>query len=158
MTSNQIHVEIPETVIEEVLQKLHDIKTALTPYLQALTADQKRTLFKMGDKTAATVHKVKSYLDTNPDFAPAYMDVAEFIKDEAVVEALSPLHHLATQVVSDLSDTIVLAGSEALVASLLYYGSVKEASARGVAAAHPIYEDLKAQFSKKKHKNTMVDG
>jgi hypothetical protein len=70
MTSNQIHVEIPATVINEVSQKLHDIKTALAPYLQALTAAQKQNLFKMGDKTLATVQKIKSYIDTNPEFVP----------------------------------------------------------------------------------------
>lgn len=89
--NNQISVEIPKTVLDEVSQKLQECKTALAPYLQALTADQRKSLFKMGDKTVATVQKVKTYLNTNPEFAPAYMNQEEFLKDEAVVTGLSPL-------------------------------------------------------------------
>ncbi|MDR2205254.1 MAG: hypothetical protein LBE36_03750 [Flavobacteriaceae bacterium] len=109
-------------------------------------------IFKMGDKTVATVQKVKSYLDTNPEFAPTYMDTAEFAKDEAVVTALNSLENLARQLASDLSDTMMLAGSEAILSALLYYGSVKEAAAKGIPTATPVYEDLKARFTKRKAK------
>ncbi|MDR2146601.1 MAG: hypothetical protein LBE91_09115 [Tannerella sp.] len=150
--NNQLSIEIPASVIAEVSQKLQECKTALAPYLMALTVEQKQSLFKMGDKTVATVQKVKSYLDTNPEFAPAYMDVTEFAKDEAVAVSLDPLQNLASQLASDLSDTATLAGSEALVAAMLYYGSVKEAASKGVATAGPVYEDLKTRFSRKPYK------
>lgn len=148
-TKNQISVEIPQNVLDEVSQKLQDCKTLLAPYLIALTADEKKSIFKMGDKTVATVQKVKSYLETNPEFAPAYMEKSEFLKDEAVVSGLSPIYNLAEQLSSDLDDTIMLAGSEALAASLLYYGTTKEAASKGVATAKPIYEDLSKRFSKR---------
>ena len=148
-TKNQISVEIPATVIAEVNQKLQDCKSLLAPYLQALAKGEKESIFKLGDKTVATVQKVKDYTGTNPEFAPAYMDQAEFLKDEAVVSSLSPIRNLATQFASDLSDTITIAGNEALLAALLYYGAVKEASNKGVATAKPIYEDLSQRFSRK---------
>lgn len=44
----------------------------------------------MGDKTVATVQKVKSYMATNPEFIPNYMNATEFLKDEALVTALDP--------------------------------------------------------------------
>ncbi|MCX8534675.1 hypothetical protein [Chryseobacterium luquanense] len=152
-TKNQISVEIPQTVLNEVNQKLQDCKTLLAPYLKALTADDRKSLFKMGDKTVATVQKVKSYLETNPEFAPVYMDKAEFLKDEAVVTGLNPISNLVDQLASDLSDTITLAGSEALMASMLYYGTTKEAASKGVATAKPIYDDLSQRFSKRGNKN-----
>jgi hypothetical protein len=148
-TKNQISVEIPQNVLAEVNQKLQECKTLLAPYLQALTVEDRKSLFKMGDKTVATVQKVKSYLETNPEFAPSYMDKAEFLKDEAVVSGLSPIFNLAEQLASDLDDTVTLAGSEALTASMLYYGSTKEAASKGVATAIPIYEDLSQRFSKR---------
>lgn len=151
-TNNQISVEIPKTVLDEVSQKLQECKTALAPYLQALTAEQRKSLFKMGDKTVATVQKVKMYLNTNPEFAPAYMNQAEFLKDEAVVTGLNPLANLAHQLTSDLEDTVMLAGSEALLASLLYYGTAKEAASKGVTTAKPIYEDLSQRFTRKGNK------
>jgi hypothetical protein len=77
------------------------------------------------------------------------MDKPEFIKDVAVVTGLSPLRNLSQQLFSDLDDTITIAGNEALLAALLYYGAVKEAAAKGVATAKPIYEDLSARFTKR---------
>lgn len=103
----------------------------------------------MGDKTVATVQKVKSYMDTNPEFIPAYMNTAEFLKDEAVVSSLDPLGNLATQLASDIKDTMMLAGSEAIVGALLYYGTTKEAAAKGIVTAQPIYEDLSQRFTRK---------
>ncbi len=151
-TQNQISIVIPVAVIADVTQKLQDCKTALAPFLQGLTASERESMFKMGDKTVATVQKTKSYVDTNPEFAPAYMDKAEFLKDEAVVSQLSPILNLVKQLASDVDDTVMLAGSEALLAAMLYYGTAKEAHAKGVPTAKPIYDDLKVRFAKRTRK------
>lgn len=121
-TKNQISIVIPPAVLAEATEKLQDVKTLIAPYVQALTPGEKASIFKMGNKTVATVQKVKDYTETNPEFAPTYMDTPEFLKDEAVVTGLSPLRNLATQLASDLSDTITIAGNEALLSALLYYG------------------------------------
>jgi hypothetical protein len=151
---NQISIVIPATVIADVTQKLQDCKTALAPYLQGLTATERMEMFKMGDKTVATVQKTKQYLISNPEFAPSYMDQAEFLKDEAVVTQLAPIVNLAKQLFTDADDTVMLAGGEALLAAMLYYGTVKEAFSKGVPTAKPIYEDLKARFAKRTKKTT----
>jgi hypothetical protein len=146
---NQISTEIPEAVIEKVLKALQESKAALAPYLHGLTGNDRISLFKMGDKTIATVKKIKSYLETNPEFIPSYMDKAEFLKDEAVASQLTPITSLAEQLVADLQDTLMLAGSEALMAAMLYYGQIKEAYKQGIPTSKPIYEDLSKRFSKK---------
>lgn len=151
-TPNQISIEIPQTVIDLVTQNLQASKVALAPYLQGLTADERMSLFKMGNKTVATVQKTKSYIDTNPEFVPSYMNKIEFLKDETVVTLLNPIANLAKQLASDVEDTVMLSGSEALQEAMLYYGQVKEASAKGIPTAKPIYEDLKERFSKRSRK------
>ena len=151
-TTNQINIEIPQTVIDEVIQKLQECKTALAPYLQGLTADERQSLFKMGNKTVATVQKTKKYVDTNPEFVPAYMDSEEFLKDEKVVTQLSSIINLTAQLNSDADDTMMLAGSEALQSALLYYGQVKEAHSKGIPTAKPIYEDLSERFKRGNNK------
>jgi hypothetical protein len=152
-TQNQISIVIPQDVINTVTQKLQDCKIALAPYLQGLTNEECISLFKMGDKTVATVQKTKSYMDTNPEFVPSYLDKAEFLKDETVVSQLSPIVNLAKQLASDADDTVMLCGSEALQEAMFYYGQVKEAASKGIPTAKPIYEDLKARFSKRSKKN-----
>lgn len=151
-TQNQISIVIPQPVIDEVMAKLKDCKIALAPYLQGLTAEERISLFKMGDKTVATVQKTKSYMDTNPEFIPSYLNKVEFLKDEKVVTQLNPIANLAIQLATDVDDTVMLSGSEALQEAMLYYGQVKEASSKGVPTAKPIYEDLKQRFSKRSRK------
>src|SRR5580765_4554729 len=96
-SQNEISVIIPEETVETVMTKLLECKSLLAPYLQALTAEERKQLFKMGDKTVATVLKTKSYLDSNPEFCPAYMDKEEFVRDATVVNQLSPINNLAMQ-------------------------------------------------------------
>lgn len=151
-TKNQINVEIPEAVITSVIKKLNECKTELAPYMQGLTADERRDLFKMGDKTVATVQKTRSYTETNPEFIPAYMNVAEFNSDVNVVNQLKPIEDLAKQLVVDISDTSMLAGSEALQQALLYYGQVREADSKGVPSSRAIYEDLQPRFARRRNK------
>jgi hypothetical protein len=152
-TPNQISIVIPQDVINQVTEKLHDCKTVLAPYLQGLTNEERISLFKMGDKTVAVVQKTKSYVETNPEFVPTYMNLAEFLKDETVVSQLSPIANLARQIAVDADDTVMLSGSEALREAMLYYGQVKEAAAKGIPTAKPIYEDLSERFSKRSKKH-----
>ena len=155
-TQNQISITIPETTITAITNHLQQCKTLLTPYLQALTTEDRKSLFKMGDKTMATVLKTRDYIETNPQFIPGYMDKEEFIKDATVVNQLSPITNLATQLAQDIEDTITLAGSEALQGALIYYGHVKEASAKGITSADPIYNDLKQRFVKRTKRTTTI--
>ena len=151
-TQNQISIEIPQAVIDQVMTKLQECKTALAPYLQGLTAEERQSFFKLGNKTVATVQKTKTYVDTNPEFVPAYMNRSEFIKDEKVVSQLQPIVNLTAQLNSDTDDTMMLAGSEALQSALLYYGQVREAHSKGVPTAKPIYDDLSERFKRGTYK------
>ena len=148
-TSNRISEEIPAAVIEDITRKLNDCRIALAPYLLGLTEKERQDLFKMGNKTVATVQKVESYVTTNPEFIPSYMQTGEFGKDVTITSQLTPLYNVAFQLASDMDDTRMLAGSEALAEALVYYGSVREAANRGVAQAKPIYDDLRARFTKR---------
>ena len=132
------------------------MQTSASPYLQALTAEERQSLFKLGNKTVATVQKTKVYIDSNPEFVPAYMNSSEFSKDEKVVSQLQPIVNLTAQLHSDTDDTMMLAGSEVLQNALLYYGQVKEAFSKGVPTAKPIYEDLSERFKRGAYKKKTI--
>lgn len=151
-TPNQVNYDIPQEVIDSVTKKLNECKEELAPYMQGLTAEDRQDLFKMGDKTVATVQKVESYTVTNPEFIPNYMDVVEFKRDVKIVNQLKPVEDLAKQLVVDVSDTSMLAGSEALGQALFYYGQVREADSKGVPSSRAVYEDLQPRFSRKRAK------
>jgi len=89
---------------------------------------------------------------SNPEFAPAFMDIEEFKKDYTAyadcIEILNPLK----QILSKLDDTKTLCGSEGYGQSLLYYNSVKQAAKKGVENSGVIYDDLKKRFPSNPHK------
>ena len=143
---NRISIDIPQQVITDVINSLTAIRNSLQPYLQSLTVDDRQTLPKMSNKTVSFVNKIKDYVDTNPEFAPSFLDVPELRKDIAAVNALKPLNDICEQLASNLNDTIMLLGSEAYQASLIYYANVKLASHTGQANAKPVYEDLSERF------------
>lgn len=145
-TPNRVSIEIPAAIVADVTNKLNEVRTLLQPYLKALTVEERRTLAKMSDKTIAFVTKVEGYSGTNPEFAPNFMEVPEFEKDMQLVHQVKPLLDICEQLASNLDDTSMLGGSEAYMASLLYYASVKMAAKNGQPGARSIYDDLSVRF------------
>ena len=144
--ANRVSADIPAAVITDVTNKLNEVRALLLPYLEALTPDERRTIPKMSDKTIAFVNKTETYTISNPEFAPGFMEVAEFSKDMQVVVELKPILDICEQLVSNIDDTSMLAGSEAYVQALMYYNGVKLAAKTGQASARPIYDDLSVRF------------
>ena len=143
---NEIAVVIPQADLEQITNLLTQLKAALAPYLHPLTADEIKSIAKMGDKTVAFVNKVKDYTLTNPEYTPAFMSVPDFNVDIDTVNQLTPIYKSLQQISDDLNDTCILAGNEALMAALMYYGNVKFNASQGQASAKSIYEDLSKRF------------
>jgi hypothetical protein len=127
------------------------LTTKLQPYLIALSPNERNNLPKINDKTFSFVNKATEYAGTNPEFTPIHIDVDSLTADVNTVAALRSIAGVLEQTVAYLNDTILLTGSEALVASLSYYNSVKHAAQKGHINAKPIHEDLKGKISP--HKN-----
>jgi len=129
---NRVSFVIPHEVKEAVLQKLTEVDVLLKPFLIALQSEERKVLPKMSDGSILFVSKTLSYIKTESQFVPAYF--------EDICEKLT----------NDLSsDTTLLSGSEAYVAALSYYNSVKNAAKMNVPGAKAIYDDLKKRFENK---------
>lgn len=147
-TENIISIEITPEDKAAIETALTSLQTVLAKYIIALTPTQKKEMAKMSDKSIAFVEKVSDYKTSNPEFVPAYMDVAEFDKDLKAVRELREFQRITEQQNSSLVDTIMLCGSEAYKAALGYYNSVKQAAKMNVPAAADVYSDLKKRFVK----------
>ncbi|PSL49496.1 hypothetical protein CLV51_101830 [Chitinophaga niastensis] len=145
-TQNQISIVIPADVLQQSFEHLQAVSKLLQPYLHALTSTDRQGLAKMGDKTIPFVSKNLDYSKSNPYFTPAYMDVTELEKDLNIAAGLTPLLRICEQLASNLDDTIMLSGSEAYVAALAYYNTVKQAAKMSIPDAKPIFEDLQQRF------------
>lgn len=144
---NEISVIIPPAELEEINTLIVQLKDALAPYIVPLTVKEIKGIAKMGDKTVAFVDKVKDYTVSNPEFIlKEGMNVEDFNVDVNAVKTLAPLFKSVSQISTDLQDSIMLSGNEALIPALMYYGSVQLNAKNGVASAKTIYDDLKKRF------------
>ena len=143
---NRVSIVIPPEVKQAVLQKLTEVDELLKPFLIALKPEERKALPKMADGSLPFVSKTLGYVKTDPQFVPAYLNIPELEIDFNAVLDLTEFTHLCYKLRDGLKDTIVLSGSEAYVASLSYYNSVKNAAKMNVPGAKAIYEDLKKRF------------
>jgi hypothetical protein len=148
MQENRISIKISDADKATAQAAITTLKNTLTPYLIALSNDDRQTLPKMGDSNLPFVQKAVDYSVTNPQFVPAYIDVPELKVDVDAVGDLLDFFRPLEQVYSNLNDTIMLSGSEAYVAALAYYNSVKLATKMKVPGAEAIYNDLSQRFVK----------
>ena len=143
---NKVSAEIPA----ENLQAIHDAIQTISdnlPQLVSLTARNKRSLAKMGDKSVAFVNKSLEYVNQNENLVPPFLDKAEFAKDVELINNLTSVLFPLQQLVEKLDDTATQAGSEAFGAALTFYNAVKGAAKSGVPGARSIYEELQQRFA-----------
>jgi hypothetical protein len=149
---NLISIEIPSEKIAKAQDAIKTLENLLREYLISLTAEDRKETPKLGDKNLPFVNKTLDYSVTNPEFVPPYMSVPELRKDIDAVIQLNQLYRPLLQLADQLSDTIMLAGSEAYGATLAYYNSVKQAAKMNVPGAKLIYEELSKRFAIKPKK------
>ncbi len=111
-----------------------------------LTADDRRTLPKMGDKSFAFVTKALEYAKQNPKVVPNFMDMAEFEKDTNGFNNLKRVLNPLQQMVEKLDDTTLLTGSETYSAALVFYNALKGAAKAGEPGMKTIYADLQSRY------------
>lgn len=146
---NRLSIQIPAADLAAAKAALQQVQTILAPYVIALTPEQRKSLPKMSDGTEPFVAKVIEYAADAPQFLPPFVNKDEFDKDWQAISGLLPLLRMCTQIEDTLSDTTMMAGSEAYVSALSYYNSVKQATKVNAPDAKAIYEDLRKRFERK---------
>ena len=144
---NRISAVIPDGVITDAIAGINTAITKLKPYLlDSLTADEVGGLAKLGEKSEPFVDKGLEFATTNGTFVPNWVDMPEAEKDFGYFEALRPVDILLGQFAKQVANSRIEAGAEALDAVNDFYKSVKQAHTNGVAAATPIYEEMKKRY------------
>jgi hypothetical protein len=142
---NRISFSLEESDRLEILGALEVLDNKLLPLLVELGQGEARELPLMGDKSYAFVVKALEFAKQYPEYA-ALIDVPEFEKDVNAVNLLRGFYIPLAQITKKLHDTMTLAGSEAYVSGLTYYGSSKEGVKRKLPNASFIVNELKQRF------------
>lgn len=150
---NLISLTIPAETMTAITTSLNELETQLKTYLQFnLTADERQSLRSMGDKSLAFVQKALDYAETTPSLCPNYLDLAEAKKDFSLAHDLNQVLQRVSKLQRAVEDTMMVAGSEAYDAGLIFYNSVKGASRVNVPGSQAIYNDLQQRFVSKAKK------
>ena len=144
---------IPQDVLDNCTALATQIAEQLAPYVRGLDDEDRHGLYKLGDKSVGYFQKLNGYVDTAPQFVPAFMNVPLFKADASVVIGLQPLYQVMAPLMRKIEDTRMLSGSEAMTEGKSYYGSVSLAAKAGAPGAQAIYNDLSTRFPGRKGNN-----
>jgi hypothetical protein len=143
---NLFELNIPAADLQAVQGAIQTLTMVLAPHLISLSNETRRELPKMGDKSLAFVRKAREYATNNPELVPAFLNLQMFDADLRGVDTLNNLLRTLQPLVDNLEDSLVLSGSEAYQAALVFYRSVKAAALSGQPNAKTIADDLSMRF------------
>ncbi len=147
ISNNRISVTLEEQALADIKAAFQTINNHL-PFLIGLNKDEKSSMVKINVSNKQFVEDAITVINSHPDIFPAYVDGAEIKKDFILHTQLDELLHLSSQLTNKLSDTQMLAGSEAYSGSLMIYKMAGAASKGGLPGADAAYKMLSVRFSK----------
>lgn len=146
INNNRLNITMTATQIADVKAAFHTIIANLT-FLTGLTNDERMTLPKINVSNKAFTEDAINASVNNGSMLPGYFTTAQMQTDYTLFVQLDEIKLLAEQVCERISDTQLLAGSEAYVSALAAYRLFGAAAEAGVAGADAIYDLLKSRFN-----------
>lgn len=141
---------IDATVAAADLQAIKDAFAVVLnklPFLVTLTVDDRKTIAKLGPDSFSFVQNTITAVQAKPEIFPASFKVAEFQRDFDLFAVLTELTTLAESVASQLDDTRLAVGGEAMQEASQAYGYIK-AAARTEPGLKPVVDQLAERFQK----------
>ena len=120
---------------------------AKLPFLVSLTPDERKGIFKAGPNSLSFVQNALQAAQNNPDIFPKSFEVDEFSSDVDLFAVLTEINTLAAQLASELDDTRMAVGGEAMCEATDVYNYVK-AAAKKTPGLKPIADQLGQRFQK----------
>ena len=144
---NRISAVIPPATQAKVIDLLTQAQNELKPYMvDILSKEEENSLAKLGEKSEPFVEKGVDFTFSNPQFVPSWVFPVEAKNDFELFNDLRPIELLVLQIGGAVSSTRTVGGAEALAAINDFYKSVRAAHKAGIAAATPIYEELRKRY------------
>ncbi len=127
------------------------------PFLINLTVDDRKGMAKLGPNSLSFVQNALTAVLAKPDVFPASFDVEGFQRDFDLFAILTELTTRADSVRSQLDDTRMAVGSEAMAGATQAYGYLK-AAAKTEPGLKPITEQLGERFKATRTKDSGKGG
>ncbi len=115
--------------------------------MQALTTEERSSIPKMNVSNKAFVSDVVVAMKNNADVLPAYINPTLIETDYKLYEQLEEFLSISESITEKLSDTQMLAGSEAYSNALTAYRLFGAAAKAGINGADSTYDTLASRFA-----------
>jgi hypothetical protein len=127
MPYQNIEATLSDTDLKEIKAAISTIEAKM-PFLVNLTTEERRSLFKMGDKRLAFVQNSLKAAEGNRGILPNSFDFDGYVKDCEFASQLTEVLMALRQITEQTDDTLMAVGSEAVSSSLTVYEYVKTAA------------------------------
>ena len=158
MPTNLHASAIPPEVLAELEQHLTAAVNLIKPYTIPRTPEERRNMLILWQKSLGFVERAHELALKDPQYLAPFQPIDDFSIDVSDARGLWAISNLARQFTNDVSDTEIVAGSEAYKAALMFYNAVKIAAAQDIHGAKAIYDDLKTRFPRGKRRQPDDDG
>lgn len=155
MGYSKVNAKLTEEDVAEIKQAIALIDDKL-PFLINLSQEERRRLFKMGDKSLGFVNNSVTAAQSNRDILPSSFDVEAFVSDYRMVNMLNDLLIELRQLSEKVDDTLIAIGSETMTNSLAVYDYVKTAAKNRPGLKH-LAEQLGERFKAIRNKPPKSD-
>jgi len=141
---------VSETLTTDQEKQLHDafdvIEAIVSTFVVGLSATERSVLPKISNSNKTFTGDALLGAKQNPELLPSYVKVEEMEKDYVLYNQLDPYVERVNKLFVKLSDTQMLAGSEAYTGALTVYKLASSAADGGVPGANALYQMLKTRF------------
>jgi hypothetical protein len=144
MSNQNINVSVSATDVQAVKDAFATILNKL-PFLVNLTVEERKSILKTGQDGLSFVQNALTAAKANPTILPASFSATEFKNDVDLFVVLTELNTLAASVASQIDDTRLAVGGEAMQQANLVYKYVKTAS-KTTPGLKPVAEQLGERF------------
>lgn len=144
---NRVSAKVKPEELQKVIEAVKIASNILKPYLITLPAEERMIIPKMNEAAFPFVQKALEFARTETSFVPETLNVDELQIDLEAVKNLLKALSLIEDLYHAVNDTVNLSSSEAYMASLAYYNSVKlEAKFKNPVAVQ-IVKELRSRFT-----------
>jgi len=146
MPYQNIEAQVPAADVQAIKDAVTAIRAKL-PFLVSLTADERRKIFKTGPDSLSFVQNSLQAAKNNPSILPGSFDAAGFESDVNLFAVLTEVGTIIAQVASDVDDTRLAVGGEAMTGAKQVYNYVKAAVAT-TPGLKPVADQLGERFQR----------
>lgn len=143
---NRIALDVNDGQKQHFTEKTAELATTAEPWYIQIEKEELKSMPKIADGRLPFVEKTADFSVSNPEFLPPFADVPEFQKDLKAYKDMKELARPLRQILDNLENTMMVAGSEAWYAALSYYRSVQYHAKMGVPGAQTILDELRPLF------------